>query len=102
MIGPASKKRDFIFYPSFFWACLSAKHQKTESFPFYIPNSFKANCNLFFAGADTLPGGAVGGGMMTSFSQKAKPIGYLINIASCEAGYYAGVYATEYALNLMK
>lgn len=52
--------------------------------------------------AYTLPGGAVAGGMITSFSQKAKPIGFLINIASCEAGYYAGVYATEYALNLMK
>jgi hypothetical protein len=35
-------------------------------------------------------------------TRKAKPIEYLINIGSCEAGYYAGVYATEYALNLMK
>ncbi len=52
--------------------------------------------------AYALCGGALLAGWLISSNRKGKPTEYLINIASSEGCYYAGVFATEYALNLMK
>lgn len=52
--------------------------------------------------AYSTPYGPFVGGILYSITVKAKPLGFLINTASCETGYYAGVCATEGVLNLVQ
>jgi len=52
-----------------------------------------------------VPGGAAGMGLLITTIpgvRGARLSDYVVNIANCEIGYYAGVFATDYVLNLMK